>query len=59
MPGAERHCVEFIDFDEADRWRDFSGVRRGELPHNADGRGGWPRKPQTVEEMKRWRNGMK
>jgi Xaa-Pro aminopeptidase len=49
----EGYCGEFIDFDELDRWRDFSGVRHEEdyliTPQGAR-RLGRP-KPKTVEEI--------
>ena len=50
---AEGHLAEFINYDEADRWRDFSGVRSEEncLITESGARRLGPRKPQTVEEM--------
>jgi Xaa-Pro aminopeptidase len=27
---ARKHCAEFIDFDELDKWRDFGGIRNEE-----------------------------
>lgn len=50
---AEGRCAEFINFAEADKWRDFSGVRSEEnwLITSDGARRLGPRKPQTVEEM--------
>jgi len=50
---AQQHLTQFIDYDEADRWRDFSGVRSEEnyLITETGARRLGPRKPQTVEEM--------
>ena len=50
---AKGHLAEFIDYDEVDRWRDFSGVRSEEnyLITESGARRLGPRKPQTIEEM--------
>jgi Xaa-Pro aminopeptidase len=50
---AKGHLAEFIDYDEVDRWRDFSGVRNEEnwLITASGARRLGPRKPQTVEEL--------
>jgi len=50
---ARAHLTDFIIYDEADRWRDFSGVRSEEnwLITESGARRLGPRKPQTVDEM--------
>jgi Xaa-Pro aminopeptidase len=50
---AKGHLAAFIDYDEVDRWRDFSGVRSEEnyLITETGARRLGPRKPQTIEEM--------
>lgn len=50
---AERRHLEYINYDELDKWRDFGGVRNEEdyliTPHGARRLG--PPKPQSVEEI--------
>jgi len=50
---SQRHCAEFIDFDELDNWRGFGGVRNEEdYLITADGaRRLGPHKAQTVQEI--------
>jgi Xaa-Pro aminopeptidase len=50
---AEGRLVDFIDYEELNKWRDFGGVRNEEdyliTPDGARRLG--PRKPQTIEEL--------
>ena len=54
---ARKHCADFINYDELDRWRDFGGARNEEdYLITADGaRRLGPHKPQTVDDFDRIR----
>jgi Xaa-Pro aminopeptidase len=56
---AEGRHEDFIDYDELNRWRDFSGVRNEEdYLITADGaRRLGPHKPQTIQEIETLRGG--
>lgn len=55
---AEAKHVDFIDYDELDKWRDFGGVRNEEdyLITDEGARRLGPHKPQTVAEIEELRN---
>ena len=55
---SQRHCAEFLDFDELDRWRDFGGVRNEEdfLITTDGARRLGPPKPMTVAEVQALRS---
>ena len=50
---SRERCVEFLDFDRLDRWRDFGGLRNEEdYVITADGaRRLGPPKPMTIDEV--------
>ncbi len=56
---AQKHCEEFINFDELDKWRDFGGVRNEEdyLVTSDGARRLGPAKPMSVAEIEERRGG--
>jgi Xaa-Pro aminopeptidase len=55
---SRRHCIEFLDFDALDEWRDFGGIRNEEdyLITEDGARRLGRAKPVSIEEVEALRS---